>query len=474
MQETPLSPIEYFRLKSFQSESRASIGNMNRAIDAFSRFIEGTTLSFHSFDDALLGEWAANQFFEGYYAKTVAYNISKIAALYNKAVTEGLAPQTNSFSNILKKIQHVPIFNEGKNRSSNFRLVRDIFISDLSNSYEKQLAKDILIFGLLNGGLPLSSIINYKKDEYSGDDSELLKIVDRYSKPKNKYLFPLRQGKTTLKKIARSIQLLIANLLYPTGNFPISEDPEFIITDLWCDIAMNLGFTASDIKTCIASTGASNFITCCAQSSDIDDEKIAWIRRQVSESLTHNPVRWYAMHLRNRSELKDLTDRLSEKQISLQEIYYPMEDIIRKVGKKKIFEHKPVISWLVFYRAKASQLKDLFRQIGDIAWGYRYINDVRSPYAVFADSEIAKYQLAIGTLSPSTVLTPDQDIKLQKGDKVVILGGPMSGHQGTLIAEKQTDQDAPSPERNIYRIRLSGGNFINWVVDCDPRMLKKL
>lgn len=470
MTDNPSNPLDYFRLKSLESDSKVSQANMKRAIDSFSSFIGGTDLSFQSFDESLLGEWVSSQLFQGYFSKTVAYNISKIAALYNKAIADGLAQPTLSFSNTLKRIKEIPSLSEGRDHEVTFGKIRDLFISTRVDSFDRQLAKDIIIFGLLLGGLNLTRIADYKKDEYKGDNPEILHIIERYSKPKNKYLFPLRQGKTTPKKISRTIQNLILNILDLPDLSP-SADPDFLLGCLWSDIAMSCGISASDIKACLPS-GASCLLISCAVASDIDSEKIFEIRNRVNEAITRNPVRWYAMHLRTRVEFKDLTDRLKEKQITLDELYYPMEEIIHKVGKKKIFDHKPVISWLVFYRAKASQLNSLFREVGDLAWGYRYIRDVRSPYAVISHSEISKYQMALGTLSPSTVISTDKEIKLQKGDRLIILGGPMAGRAGTLISEKKISGD-PSG-RTIYRISLTGSNHINWEVTYDSRLVQKL
>lgn len=465
------NPISFFRLKSAVSKSRTSVGNMTRAVDSLARFAGGTDLSFDSFDVDFLGEWAARQFYEGYYARTVAYNISKIAALYNKAVGEGLAIPNDAFSAVLAKINGASSRFDGINHASTFQCLRTICRADYSADNDRQLAKDMILFGIFNGGMTLQQIAAFKKDEYSGENPHISEIVEKYARPKNKYLFPLHQARTTPKKLVLSMQSLIGAFLESSGIRSVRAT-DMVLADLWCDVAMNCGAASSEIAACVSGTGVCNALTFCTAPSEISSGRISEIRAQVTESLTDNPVRWYAMHLRRNTKFQDLTDRLDEKNIVLDEIFYPMEEILHKVGKKKFFENSPVISWLVFYRARVTQLNRLFHEIGDLAWGYRYLKDVRSPYAVISDWEVRNYQQAIGTLSPGTRMLSDDETKFDKGDYLVILGGPMNGRHGVFIAEKKGKGDASG--RVIFRISLSGGNNVNWEVNWDSRLVKKI
>jgi len=465
------NPVDFFRLKSTESKSPASVGNMTRAVDSLARFAGGADLSFDDLDVDFLGEWAARQFYEGYYAKTVAYNISKIAALYNKAVEEGQALPNDAFPTILAKINAASSRFDGINHAGVFRCLQTICRADCTADSDRQLAKDIILFGIFNGGMTLQQIAAFKKDEYAGENPQIAKIIERYARPKNKYLFPLHQARTTPKKLMRSMQASVGALLESSGMRPVRAT-DTILADLWCDVAMNCGAAASEIAACVSGTGACNALTFCIAPSEIGPDRISEIRGQVIEALTDNPVRWYAMHLRRNTKFKDLTDRLKEKNIVLDEIFYPMQEIFHKVGKKKFFENSPVISWLVFFRTRATQLNRLFHEIGDIAWGYRYLRDVRSPYAVISDREIRDYQHAIGVLGPGTKMLSDDQVQFNNGDYLVILGGPMNGRHGVFIAEKKGRGDASG--RGIFRISLVGGNNVNWEVNWDSRLVKKI
>lgn len=471
MDDTPQNPIEYFRVKSTQTDSRTSIGNMTRAVDSLSRFVGGADLTFSSFDAAFLGEWVAHQFFEGYYANTVAYNISKIAALYNKAVSDGLASPNDNFTSVLSKVGKASSRFDGIDHLDTARRIRELYRKDYPEGSNLRLARDIVLFGILNGGMTLSRLATYRKDEYTGDDSHVRSIVGRYSKPRNKYLFPLGQGSSTPRKVMQMLEASVGSVLRTVG-IRHAKLPDSILLDIWCDIAMDCGFSSSEIAGCIAGQKITNALTFCASPSPVSEERIGQVRAQVTEALTNNPVRWYAMHLRRHVDFTTLTDRLSEKDIVLDEIYYPMEEILRKTGRKKMFESRPVISWLIFYRARVTQLGRMFHEIGDLAWGYRYLRDVRSPYAVISGEEVREYQRAIGTLSPSTRMVSGDEVQFSSGDYLVVLGGPLHGRHGVFISEKKEKGEASG--RVVFRISLAGGNNVNWEVNWDPQLVRKI
>lgn len=82
--------------------------------------------------------------------------------------------------------------------------------------------------------------------------------------------------------------------------------PDSILVDMWCDIAMDCGFSSSEIAGCIAGQKITNALTFCVTPSPVSDDRRLEIRAQVVEALTDNPVRWYAMHLRRHTEFKSI------------------------------------------------------------------------------------------------------------------------------------------------------------------------
>lgn len=446
---------------------------MTRAVDSFCRFTGGAEINFDSFDESLLGEWVAHQLFHGYYTKTVAYNISKIAAIYNKAVGSGLAKPNEAFSRVLAKVSDSSSTRfDGRNYKDTFQRLQQIIRADYSQQPRKQLAKDMLLFAVYNGGLTFGQIASHRKDDYSDDNGHVVDIINRYAEPKRKYLFPLGQAHSTARQLTRTIADMLHNLLSDVG-LGLSATPEYTAIDLWCDVAMGCGVSASDIAACIAPRNGANALTAFVKPAELNDGSISGIRNRVATALSDNPVRWYAMHFRRNVDYGMITQRLKDSGIDPVEIYYPMEEIIRKAGHRKVFENRPVISWLLFFREHVAGINRLYHEIGDLAWGYRQSRDVRSPYASISDKAVRDYQDAIGILSPNTQLLPDEAVDLHEGDCLVVLGGELNGRPAVFLSKEKSPKSGEG-NKIVYRIKLVGGRNINWIVDRDPRLVKKI
>lgn len=466
------NPIDFFKVKAQEATSIRTRDNLLYAVDALCSFAGESETTFDSFTPAMVGEWVSLLLFHGYSPKTISNNVLKrIATLYNKAVEAGLATPTDVFRNFQNSLESTETILDFAYDSGIFGKIREIIQRDFTSDARLQLAKDILLFSIYMGGMDIEDIVKYKKDDYTGSSNAIAEIVKRYSRPKNKYLFPLDRINATPKKLHTEVKNLLREIL---GRYEISISavPSDTTFALWAYIAMSCGVSASDTAACIAPRHRRISVTAFAVSSDLSERQIAKIRQQVESTLCDNPIRWYAMHLRQHTDFDMLSGRMKEKDITLDEIYYPMEDVLRKVGKKNFFESKPVIAWLVFFRSRVTRLNSLYREIGDLAWGYRYRPDFRSPYAVIGDDEIRHYQQSIGTLSESTRILTDDEVKFNEGDYLVILGGPMNGRHGTFVAEKK-EKGNPSG-RVVFRIKLAGGSNANWEVKWDPALVRKI
>lgn len=470
VRDNAVSPLDFFRVKAGEAATGQTRANLLRAVDTLSGFAAGADLSYGSFGGPLLSEMVSRLLYRGYTPKTIANNVLKrLATLYNKAVGEGLAEPTDTFHSLQAALLSERTAQlTGTLDSGTFAKLRAIIAADYPSQPDMQLAKDIVLMAVYSGGMSYDEIARMRKDDYKGDDANILAIIGKYSRPKNKYLFPLDQIHSTSRQLQCRLSALILPLLTRHGLEP-APIAAHTAHALWANAAMACGIPAADIAACIGQRAADNLVTAMAAPSGIGPDGMARIRATVAATLTHNPEHWYAMHLRRHVSLADITARLVDTGITLGEIYYPMEEILRKVGHRKIFERRPVISWLVFFRARRTDLDRLYTAVGDLAWGYRLSRQPASPYAIVSDSEVRGYQQAIGTLSPATRLMPDDTAALRSGDPVEVLGGELNGRRGRLITTRTTPGGA-----TVYRIRLDGGAHASWTVDRDPRLVRPL
>ncbi len=472
--DTSVNPPDFFRVKANEAGSETSKANALRAIDALARFTGGAEIGFDSFNPEMLGEWVSRLLFLGYSPKTISNNILKrLAPLYNKAVDAGLAEPNDIFRRFQAGLNDDNAGNIYAGAGPDtFGRIQSIVRADYHAYPAKRLARDILLLSIFTGGMSFGEIAGFKKDDYSGDNECILEIVRRYSKPRNKYLFPLDQIHSTPRQLDRRVGSLIHEVLSGCG-LKLSPTPSDTSFSLWALAALGCGVPAADVAACIPAERRGCAVTAMAQPSDIDDERKTEIRNLVAATLSDNPLRWFAMHLRRNADYDMLTRRLKEKNISLDDIYYPMEEIVRRTGRRNVFENRPVISWLLFFRERVTALGGLFNEIGDLAWCYRYTNDVRSRYAVISEDEIMQYRTTLGTLTSSTPIVADEDVSFNEGDCLVILGGALNGRHAIFVEQKKAPKGKDGG-KIIFRVRLGGGTNANWTVDWDPRLVRKI
>ncbi len=466
--------VDWFRIKLDETTNQAVKTNQQQAVDSFDRFMCGTPVRFDDINESLLNEWVTWLFYKRYSLGTVTTYLGRLSALYGKAVKAGVATDSGCFVSVKKKLKNVSLAcMEILSDPDYFNKLRSLVLKDCSKSQTNQLAKDIVLFSLYNGGLIFNEIAEYKKDDYHGINKPVLDIIERYAKPKNKYLFPLKQSGRTPNQLNRAISLFFSDALRMVG-INLSDNTVTPI-DLWAVLAMRCGFQSTDIAGCIETSGNINPIYSFAVKEVLPPERKAEIFSRVTQILAKDPEDWYAMQFRPRVNYDMISDRMKSVGMEFKQSFYPMEDIIRRVGKKLKCESKPVLPGLLFFKSKATELSEIFFKIGDLAWGYRTTRDIHSPYAVIPQEAIYTYQRAVGLFVDGMDTYPEGSFQMEQGDKVLITGGDFIGLPAVFEKEiRETLKDTKTVKRITYRLRLQGFNNISWVADIDSRLIARI
>ncbi|MBD5356741.1 MAG: hypothetical protein HDR88_07025 [Bacteroides sp.] len=496
---------DWFRVKIAETPNPKTLQSLEQALTAFEKFTESTPITFADITESLLSEWVSWLFFKGYTPSTVRLYFKNLSALFGKAVKEGVATDGGAFSVINAKLKNISLQEWSPDC---YHKLRKLALTDWSDRPQLQLAKDLVLFAVYNGGLSFETLASYKKTDYEGFDNEVMEIVDRYSKPKNKYLFPLHQSEKTPAQLNRILSSLFADAL-KLVNIHLPSYDTLTAVRLWAIAALQTGFIPSEIADCLGSNAEINPMFSFAPRYGLTPEEKYDILLTVSQSISQDPYNWYAMQFRPHVNYDMVTRRLQETGITFRNSFYPMEEIVKRVGKKRITKSRPVVPGLLFFESKATDLPELFYHIGDLAWGYRLSKTEKSQYAVISRVDLEIYQRTIGTFTPETEIYPAGTLELQPGDIVEIIGGAFIGYkarfQKQFTIDKDTTPHSPQPialptsltstssplnpsssslnpqsaalnsqpSRIIYRLSLIGDNSLEWVVDMDPRLVAK-
>lgn len=468
----PNDACSYFRVKSEETLRAKSTASMLQTVACLERYLGKTGLAFEDIDENFVRDWTSWLLTEGYTIKTTSYYIKNFSALYGKAVTDGFAQSTGVFGRVRSELALLP---EPIALQDDFLArLQKLVLSAGQESGASRPAVDILVFGILCGGLSTDEIGKFVKNGYSGSDVLLQSIVRRYSTPKNKYLFPLHQAERTPRQLKEYIRALFSTALSQAG-IKLRELSDSTASDLWCMAALKCGISPRIVVACARHSLRLNPALSIIRPESIEDDERDRIIEQVASILTQNPVRWHAMQLRPSVTYDRILQRIENQNCkAVVDTYYPMKDIAMKVGHKVVFAKRPVISGLIYFRCHLSEVAAIFRSIGDLAWCYRNSSRVGYPYAVIPDREIMRLRLALADFDSDSEIFTVGSIPLRKNDKVEIVGGLFSGRGAVFDSMKSSVSDVGNQGKTICRLLLPDGNGLEWEVKVDSRMIRKI
>ena len=182
------------------------------------------------------------------------------------------------------------------------------------------------------------------------------------------------------------------------------------------------------------------------------------------------PRRWYVMKLRPGASYEKLTSRLTHLPSPYRRptLFYPCDEIVRRVGHRKIMARQAILADIVFFNCHDSEIQPLFRQIGDLAWCYRTDGPRGGDYAPVPQEEFDLFQRTIGHFTPDYDVAPIGAIPVSKDTSVVVIGGPFQGQTAAIDAILDTPRTGV-----IYRLRLLGDNGLEWQIHLDPRLVAR-
>lgn len=143
-----------------------------------------------------------------------------------------------------------------------------------------------------------------------------------------------------------------------------------------------------------------------------------------------NEVLWYAMRVPYRNELK-VQLKLQEKGI---ETFIPKRKKIVKKRGKTSYELLPAVNNLIFVHSSLSVIKGLKQEILNLQYLVNK-SEGESIKIVVRDNEMQNFIKTVESLEEATYLSPEE-INIEKGTKVRIIGGNFDGVEGIFVKVK--------------------------------------
>lgn len=243
------------------------------------------------------------------------------------------------------------------------------------------------------------------------------------------------------------------------------------IRNLWGVAALFAGVKGEKVKAMLGGESGGLKILDMVDEVEIDDEEKKRIVEVVARSLEGEGEKWFAMRLRPGVKYDDLISRFAvlKPEIMMPELFYPCEEIARRVGRKMVWKGRPVIRDVVFFKSRRSDIYGMFTKLYDLAWCYRNPGNRPGNYASIPSRAMEDFREAIGFLSPDYEVARIGGLEFKPGDEVIIVDGNYMEQKGKVLKEPSYDDEG----NKIYRITLLEHNG-RWDIGVDARLLRKV
>lgn len=149
---------------------------------------------------------------------------------------------------------------------------------------------------------------------------------------------------------------------------------------------------------------------------------------------------WYVLKAANLS--LSLRDELKNGRL---EYYLPTHTILRNVGGQQKRVEQPLVFNFIFVRSSLDELKSFCRNRPDlrihVVYNHKPMHEevAASPLRI-GDHQMEMFQKAISFYSGQEIpFVKPEEMELEKGDEVRIIGGQFSGLEGILVSQKGKD-----------------------------------
>ena len=465
--------LDFFRSETERMPETTAV-SYRKAVACMTDFV----MSYSELTDVssafFLENWVVYMFWRGLTAKTALHYLEMISALCTSVVKDGWmdAKAQESFRQVKARFkQHLPPDAWRCSLSDEDFARFAAFTQRAGRRVENDaLFVDILLFSLINKGMNITDVANLRSDDLSCYDEHSRGIAQKYTDSHRRYVFPLQQSDRTARQLDKYVRVKLEQML-SARRIRLSGCLENTLKTYWAYAALKSGVCGSDVVKALGSApDGLPVLTLCEGASLPENNGTSVDPAHIVANLfLADSVGWYAMRLRNGVQFEKLSARLAglPAKVRVPELFYPMEAIRHRVGKRTIRKEVPVLPHIVFFKSRLSEIQSLFAWIGDIAWCYKTGN----AYSRIPSWEMERFQQAIGSFTADTEILPAGTIPLRKNDRVEILGGMFAGHSATIdTAIKNSPLSGAG--RLIYRLVLPADNGVEWVVNLDSRLIK--
>lgn len=420
------------------NEGLISDGAMyEKAIQSFSKSCRSQSVKLTDINEQSVRLWIDGAL-QKLSASTLLRYVESLGKIYDLAVRQQLAPQNSVFASAREYL--IGLCGEGLDKRSRrlVNSVRTLSGMHFTSAPAISMAVDILLFAFYNAGMPIENVIGLHVDDAVCDIPQIDVIKNKYTAVGRKYMFPLRQWQRTTNQIKISLESNLKTVFRAYKLQPCySAFNEFVAT-AWVAAAKECGVSMCDICACCPSGLDAAKLSIIP--SDLTQHKVNDIMRNVANTIVDMNRYWYAIRFIGKVEVVSkeiarlgLSDAIST--------YYPIEEICRKIGKKRVVENRPTIRNILFVRTTHDALCTLVKRKSNDSrfYVFRSASSTDNNFAVIPNDQMRSFSVLVS--NGLDILGDDdlQQVDIVEGSYVQITEGIYKGYCGQVIKARNDD-----------------------------------
>lgn len=452
-------------------------------------FLTAHSIPLSDINSTAIADWTIELLRQGLSKATIVQRLNILNTLLKAAADKEVIPVMTAPRDIARALEagtmRLPLLNP-----TTFEQTLAAQRATAGEEKTTDIYADMLLLATLQRGTSLTALASLTKEDTRQYKGLAAHITGRNADNRRKFIFDIKQSYQTPRQIATEAgQRLRDTFPAITGTTETNASDkksaslfDALSASLWTAYAMRSGATASQAAASIANANtatplytiptemtATETVTDEANADDAartsSIEKAAQTWQQAVETLLSRDLPgWYAMRLRRGVRFEDFRKLLYDRLQAVPELFYPVETIRKHLGgKTKIVEH-PFISGIVFFKTHPENILPMFARIGDKAWCIRHTDSAESPYARISQSDMQRFQRAIGHFTADTELHPLGTLIPKPGEKVILIHTDYEGRQAEVEEIVESREDTA-----IIRVKLTTDFGYEWRINIDAR-----
>ena len=401
--------------------------------------------------------------------KTEPATIGNVLRLFSKRLEDFKGESRRGYQKAYSSFQLFVVANYSPSSSFDSTVIEDwVAVNILQGLTRKTVSFYLDKISSLYGGIA-HKLIGGKESLFKDIKKKLKELPDiGYSLVINRILTNLHQR--TVKNISKDKKDCLIDRI---ENLSVNEYPSAreSVKFIWSCLALKAGVLPHVVKYIMGKVPPQlGFLNIC-ENKEIPEGIRSKAFQTVAQSLKGEEPQWFAMRLRPKVKFENILQRFSilSDSMKMPELFYPSEEIAKKVGRKMVWKGKPVIRDVVFFKTHKQTIYPLFTKLYDLAWCYRTPGGGTGNYAAIPEKAMEDFKNALGFLGPEFEVMPAGEMKLKPGDKVVIVDGEYASENAAILKTASFNEDG----NKIYRVTLLNQNG-HWDIGVDARLLKKI